>query len=360
MESLLTLPPEIQTEILVRLEPEDIPNVALSCRAIATQIKQDSFWRHKIALEFGEDAIDPTERPLDLYRNLSNAFTSIAQNFDIAWLHDRRFWAMTQDDESIFPEVATLKSVCWMDMKGSREKVPPGTYRVYWGVRFPQRQAFIGPGMLRDDVKWRVYVRKHKDKSAAAPAAVELAEGAEQADGQDESHLPAQNLVVDETFPLSSGSYAPDDQIPQPDPRFRNMPMRTRIQGPPTQSPHTPVGKGWIELKSRTIFTLPHGEGLKDVLFSISETSNQWKANMEFDYVRLQRVADGTKSDDIAELAGRPDPRCWIIPKKEDRDLQRKRTRNLDPLEPANSAEDVEEVWSVSGVAGMIRSLLPF
>ncbi|KAI5071238.1 hypothetical protein GOP47_0013489, partial [Adiantum capillus-veneris] len=64
---------------------------------------------------------------------------------NIAWKDDPRFWRWEPSRRSIFPKVAHLVAVCWLEVKGRWKcTLPPGKYSVCWHLKVVNPQGGQG------------------------------------------------------------------------------------------------------------------------------------------------------------------------------------------------------------------------
>lgn len=146
--------------ILSFLTPREVEIAAYVCRSFREASKWNFVWEKMLPPRYEQlAALDPafdatrfrdlrefyfhlcqfslfanSTKGFWLDRNTGGACLGIgARGLDITWGNDLRYWKLTTKEDSLFPEVAQLESVCWFEVKGEIQcSLPPGDYTLSW------------------------------------------------------------------------------------------------------------------------------------------------------------------------------------------------------------------------------------
>ncbi|KAG0576754.1 hypothetical protein KC19_5G105400 [Ceratodon purpureus] len=159
--SLGDLPEHCIAAILSCLSPREVSRVACVCRSFRAASNFDSVWEHILPPKYKDllaldPEIDPTQfaSKKEVFDHLCNfplVFEKKTQGFwldretggvclsisakgiTIIWSTTPEYWDWFHDPNSLFPEVARLKHVCWFEAKGEiKWSLPPGKYTFSW------------------------------------------------------------------------------------------------------------------------------------------------------------------------------------------------------------------------------------
>ncbi|OLL24357.1 hypothetical protein NEOLI_002783 [Neolecta irregularis DAH-3] len=160
-----TLPTELLAEIVLYLVLPDIINFTLTSKTICRIVHSPPTWLLKIHHDFGhsESAELSLESPakdwaLQYERLLQPLYTSIAE-WQFAWI-DNRYWRVTDTPQSPFGKTLNLDNrIVWWVSGQKTFPVPPGQYKVTWGLQVSPRGMAQSPNLLSvgiRQVKFRV------------------------------------------------------------------------------------------------------------------------------------------------------------------------------------------------------------
>ncbi|KNC98714.1 uncharacterized protein SPPG_06391 [Spizellomyces punctatus DAOM BR117] len=137
-----TLPQELSIQIIKFLSCSDVGRLAQTSRHFSVVTRDEYLWNLMTAWRFGKDALSaqgPIHSPKELYQTLSADGLSLrADKLSIVW-NDGRYWQMEEDLSSQSGLVATLRSVCWFDVRGQINGVPRGKYIPIWRIKLVGR-----------------------------------------------------------------------------------------------------------------------------------------------------------------------------------------------------------------------------
>lgn len=156
--------------ILAFLSPRDVAKLACVCRSFRAASTYDAVWERILPPRFKDilaldPAVDPAQftsrreifdrlcKPLIhaghtqgvwIDRKTGGLCWSIAaRGLRIVWGDDLRYWEWLPDQNSLFPEVARLKMVCWFEVTCEIElSLPPGAYTVTWRMLLSNLQGW--------------------------------------------------------------------------------------------------------------------------------------------------------------------------------------------------------------------------
>lgn len=185
------LPEECLSHVLSLTSPRDACRSAAVSPAFRTAADSDAVWRRFLPSDHREivsRAVDPMVHASlkELYFRLCDSvlidggkrifvleresgakcYTLCARNLEIIWGDDQRYWTWDSHPDSRFAEVADLRHVCWLDIRGKidcRELSSNTTYKAYLifklspdahGLKFPIQlvSVSLGPQISQQEV----------------------------------------------------------------------------------------------------------------------------------------------------------------------------------------------------------------
>ncbi|KAI9249735.1 hypothetical protein BDA99DRAFT_523503 [Phascolomyces articulosus] len=144
-KSIQDIPREILYLIFVWLTGADIENIGKCSRTLQLLIQDDYMWNAMTKVRFPrlyEETLNEMRdgrenKPLcwrDIYMVKDENRLSAAEHMVITHIK-LPYWRIVHSNESLYGATAKLHSVCWFDVRGLIEGVPPGKYRVQWRMR---------------------------------------------------------------------------------------------------------------------------------------------------------------------------------------------------------------------------------
>eukprot|EP00026_Physarum_polycephalum_P017873 Phypoly_transcript_19237.p1 GENE.Phypoly_transcript_19237~~Phypoly_transcript_19237.p1 ORF type:complete len:209 (+),score=28.39 Phypoly_transcript_19237:55-681(+) len=124
---------EIVTQICTNLSPKEIASFSQVNKSVSGMLSSDVGLRILLAKKYGKNSTVLNRNELHkliLFSEHNERFG--VRNMDIIWSNHRQYWEIHKKDDSFFGEVATLRAVCWLDVKLSYKGVPRGRYSCTW------------------------------------------------------------------------------------------------------------------------------------------------------------------------------------------------------------------------------------
>ncbi|KAI8138250.1 hypothetical protein BJV82DRAFT_631613 [Fennellomyces sp. T-0311] len=142
--TLADIPREVFYLISTWLTGTDIENLGKCNRAFRTLVQDEYLWSvmtrvrfprlYHVALDEMSECPNEPRCWRELYMAKDHCQISAAQNMEM--IHNRLpYWRTERTNESIYGATVKLHSVCWFDISGVIEGVPPGRYRIQWRTR---------------------------------------------------------------------------------------------------------------------------------------------------------------------------------------------------------------------------------
>jgi Phloem protein 2 len=160
-ETLQTTPYELLMKILIYLRPMDIMHLFSANKNFSRLRGDKETWKSLSICRFGRDTLTeftqpsqsqseqgaaqpepPAASPAEAYKvaHKRSAYAA-ATDLSIAWIQEPRYWTLDQNVASTSGTVATLHSVCWLDVTHTFKSVYAGTYRPIFRMRLTRGTA---------------------------------------------------------------------------------------------------------------------------------------------------------------------------------------------------------------------------
>ncbi|KAI9492118.1 hypothetical protein BDB00DRAFT_462166 [Zychaea mexicana] len=255
------IPREILHLVFIWLTGTDIANIGKSSRTLQLLVQDDYLWSVMTKVRFpriyketlqeindcrndqsGNDSNSSMSAICwrDIYMAKDESRLSAAKNMHITHIK-LPYWRIVHTNESIYGATAKLHSVCWFDVNGVIEGVPPGRYRVQWRMR------------LSLSARWN----EPLDFTASVIPKKKMSAKEEQKKKEEE-----EEAVLSYTTPPEF--YAREDV----------------------------VTNTWILVTMPGEIDIKGGWGFTDVRVSHEKRTDFWKSGIELDWVRLQPAGE--------------------------------------------------------------------
>ncbi|KAL2912832.1 hypothetical protein HK105_207719 [Polyrhizophydium stewartii] len=154
MQRPADLPPELELEVLKRLDAKALSRYARASDRNLKFVASLNVWASLLTRRFGKAQMpsDPAQAAARFRELHTSHSTVIAPSAAfITWMDDSQYWNMVDDPNSTFGRIAVLSGVWWFDIRGTMLGVPAGSYRPV--VRYRSRQYLGGIENVRVSFK---------------------------------------------------------------------------------------------------------------------------------------------------------------------------------------------------------------